>query len=113
MIRRPLPYSLSLASLFCAWPTVAADAEAATEIVTGLGNTGIGMFIIAIAATLLLTLVFRASATQVARVVTEKVGKHRIRKILHSKTADVMDDFILPGAYGGLTHIDFAILTSG
>jgi hypothetical protein len=24
-----------------------------------------------------------------------------------------MDDFILPGAYGGLTHIDFAILTSG
>ena len=113
MIRRPLPYSLSLASLFCAWPTVAADAEAAVEVTTGLGNTGIGMFIIAIAATLLLTLVFRASATHVARVITEKIGKQRIRKILGRKTADVMDDFILPGAYGGLTHIDFALLTSG
>lgn len=113
MIRRPLPYSISLASLFYAWPTVAADAEAAADVVTGLGNTGTGMFIIAIAVTLLLTLVFRASATHVTRVVTKKIGERRILRILRSKTADVMDDFILPGAYGGLTHIDFAILTSG
>lgn len=113
MIRRPLPYSISLTSLFYAWPTVAANAEAAADVVTGLGNTGIGMFIIAIAVTLLLTLVFRASATHVTRVVTKKIGKRRILRILRSKTADVMDDFILPGAYGGLTHIDFAILTSG
>lgn len=113
MIHRPLPYSLSLACLFYAWPTVAADAETAVGVVTGLGNTGIGLFIIAIAATLLLTLVFRASATHVARIVTEKIGKQRILRILRSKTEDTMADFILPGAYGGLTHIDFAILTSG
>lgn len=25
----------------------------------------------------------------------------------------MLEDFILPGAYGGLTHIDYAILTSG
>ena len=43
----------------------------------------------------------------------ERIGKYRIRKILNAKSADVLEDFILPGAYGGLTHIDHAMLTSG
>ncbi len=92
-----------------AWPSVAAD----EDIVTGLTNTGIGMFIIAVAGALLLTLVFRASATHVARIVTARIGRYRILKILTTRSPDVIDDFILPGAYGGLTHIDHAILTSG
>ena len=80
---------------------------------TGLTNTGIGLFIIAIAATLLVTLFFRASATHVARIVTQKLGKARIRHILNARSANVLEDVILPGAYGGLTRIDHAILTSG
>lgn len=109
MIRRILPNSFVLASITAAWPSVAAD----EEVVTGLSNTGIGIFIIAIAVALLITLLFRASASHVARIITRKVGQHRIRKILDARSADVLEDFILPGAYGGLTHIDHAILTSG
>ena len=109
MIRRLLPNITAIASISVAWPSVAAD----QEVVTGLTNTGIGIFIIAIAAALLITLLFRASATHVARMVTERIGKHRMRKILNRRSANVIEDFILPGAYGGLTHLDFAILTSG
>ena len=113
MIRRLLPYSLSCAGTLIVLPSVAADGTADAEVVTGLTNTGIGLFIIAIAGALLLTLMFRASATHVARIVTEKIGKWRIRKILTARSPDLLDDFIFPGAYGGLTHIDHAILTSG
>jgi hypothetical protein len=109
MIGRPLRNSIAAASLSAAWPSVAADQDA----VTGLTNTGAGMLIIAIAAALLITLLFRASAAHVARTVTQRIGKHRMRKILHGRSADVIEDFILPGAYGGLTNIDYAILTSG
>jgi len=94
-------------------PSAAADATANADVVTGLANTGIGLFIIAIAAALLLTLVFRASATHVAKMVAEKIGKRKIHKILNARSPDLLEDFILPGAYGGLTHIDHAILTSG
>ncbi len=113
MIRRLLPYSLSSAGALIVLPSIAADGTADAEVVTGLANTGIGLFIIAIAAALLLTLMFRASATHIARIVAEKVGKRRIHKILSTRSPDLLEDFILPGAYGGLTHIDHAILTSG
>lgn len=96
-------------------PVAAVDsaAEPATEVVTGLVNVGPAMFVIALACAVLLTLVFRASATHVARLVTGEIGRRRIRRILHQKSRDVLEDFILPGAYGGLTKIDHAILTSG
>lgn len=109
MIRRVLPNTIVIASITIAWPSVAAD----EEVVNGLTNTGVGLFIIAIAAALLITLLFRATASHVGRVVTQRIGKYRIRKILSGRSANVIEDFILPGAYGGLTHIDYAILTSG
>ena len=90
-----------------------AAADSSTEAVTGLSNVGPAMFVIAIAGALLLTLFFRASATRVANLVTAKIGKRRIRRGLVQKSRDVLEDFILPGAYGGLTKIDHAILTSG
>ncbi len=93
--------------------TVQAAADSSTEAVTGLSNLGPAMFVIAIAGALLLTLFFRASATRVANLVTAKIGKRRIRRGLMQKSRDVLEDFILPGAYGGLTKIDHAILTSG
>jgi len=109
MLRELLPNAFIIACASLSWPSVAAEPEA----VTGLTHTGIGMFIIAVTGALLLTLLFRASATHIAGIVMSKLGKHRIRKILAARSPDVMEDFILPGAYGGLTHIDHAILTSG
>jgi len=109
MVRRLLPNAAVTASVTLAWPSVAAEGDA----VVGLTNTGVGMFIIAVAGALLIMLLFRASATQVARAVTARLGKRRIRKVLNARSADVLEDFILPGAYGGLTHIDHAVLTSG
>jgi len=102
-------------------PAIAADTEplaivetsADTAVVTGLSNVGPAMIMIAIACALLLTLVFRASASRVASYITAEFGKRRILRILLQKSRDVLDDFILPGAYGGLTKIDHAILTSG
>ncbi len=116
-----IPRMLSVVSVLSGWllamPVIASDAEPAaastTEAVTGLVNAGPAMFVIAIACALLLTLLFRASATRVARLVTAEIGKRRIRRTLNQKSRDVLEDFILPGAYGGLTKIDHAILTSG
>lgn len=109
MFRRLLPNAIVVACVSLAWPSVAAE----QEIAPGLGNTGIGMFIIAVAGALLLTLLFRTSATRIARVITASIGRRRIRRILNNRSADVIEDVIVPGAYGGLTHIDHAILTSG
>lgn len=102
------------AGALAAWPAIADGPEgAADDVVTGLTNIGPGMVIIGIASLMLLFLAFRATATQVAQIVTEKFGERRIRRVLLEKSANVLDDFILPGAYGGLTRIDHAILTSG
>jgi len=81
--------------------------------ITGLNNTGIGMFIIAVAGALLATLLLRTTAAHAARSITTYVGKRRIRRILDARCTEVLEDFILPGAYGGLTRIDHAVLTSG
>ncbi len=92
---------------------VQVTADSSTELVTGLTNVGPAMFVIAIACALLLTLCFRASASRVANLVSAEFGKRRIRRTLSQKNRDVLEDFILPGAYGGLTKINHAVLTSG
>lgn len=109
MIRRLLPNAIAVASVTIAWPSVAAE----EAVVSGLNNTDVGIFILAIAAALLITLVFRASACRVARTLTEKIGTRRISGILRRHSTHVLDDFIVPGAYGGLTRVDHAILTAG
>ena len=123
MISRSLPVLSALSGWLTAATAVAADAkpaeavpvaaDASSEVAIGLLNVGPALFLIAIACALLLTLVFRTSATRVASLVTAEFGKRRIRRILQQKSRDVLEDFILPGAYGGLTKIDYAILTSG
>ena len=106
---------LSLASLLVLFTSGSAIAVAAdsTGVQTGLGNMGPALFIFAIAAALLLTLVFRSTVSHLARAVTGKIGARRIHRVLSARSKDVLDDFLLPGAYGGLTRIDHAILTSG
>lgn len=90
-------------------PTLAADAE----VQTGITSVGPAVFIFTVAGALLLTLVFRSTASHSARFVTAKVGQWRIRTALRKRSPDVLHDFILPGAYGGLVKIDHAILTAG
>lgn len=111
--------SMVLTGLLTGLPAFATESgpvaaiEEAAEPVTGLTNVGPAMFVIAIAFLLLCTLIFRATATRFANRITAEIGKRRIRAILRKRSGDVLEDFILPGAYGGLTKIDHAILTSG
>ena len=102
---RTLLTSTPLAAL----PAVAADGGAQT----GITSVGPAMFLFTIAGALLLTLVFRSLANHAAAIVMAQVGKWRIRAVLKKRSPDVLHDFILPGAYGGLVRIDHAILTAG
>lgn len=90
-------------------PALAAD----SGLQTGITGVGPAKFMFTLAAALLLTLVFRSSANHFARFLTSKIGQWRIRAALKKRSPDVLHDFILPGAYGGLVKIDHAILTSG
>jgi len=90
-------------------PALAADGG----MQTGITSVGPAVFLFTIAGALILTLVFRSVANQVAKFVTGKIGQYRIRSALEKRSPDVLHDFILPGAYGGLAKIDHAILTAG
>ncbi len=92
-----------------ALPAVAAE----TATVTGITSVGPAMFMFTIAGALLLTLVFRKAATQLAHYVVSRIGELRIRRALESRSKDVLHDFMLPGAYGGIIRIDHAIMTAG
>ncbi|MBT8077667.1 MAG: NERD domain-containing protein [Gammaproteobacteria bacterium] len=95
------------------WPSLANVAAESSSDSAGLSNTEWGLLAIGLAAALIATLIVRASAGQLARRITERTGQRRIQKILSTRSKDVLNQFILPGAYGGLTQIDHAILTSG
>lgn len=90
-------------------PSFAADSEAQT----GITDVGTAVFVFTLAGALLLTLLFRSATNQVIRLVTSKVGQWRIRRALRKLGPDILHDFILPGAYGGLAKIDHAVLTAG
>lgn len=92
-----------------ALPALAAEAD----VETGITSVGPAMFIFTIAFALLLTLVFRSTAHYVARFVKRQIGLWRIKRALKKRSRDVLHDFLLPGAYGGLLKIDHAILTAG
>jgi len=90
-------------------PALAADGG----VQTGITSVGPALFLFTIAGALLLTLVFRSVANHIALYVTGAIGQFRIRAALARRSKDVLHDFILPGAYGGLAKIDHAILTAG
>ncbi|MEJ2129043.1 MAG: nuclease-related domain-containing protein [Woeseiaceae bacterium] len=105
MLIRILATSLPLIML----PALAAD----ESVATGITDVGPAAFLFTIAGALILTLVFRSAASHVMRIVTGRIGAFRIRRALEARSPDVLHDFILPGAYGGLVKIDHAILTAG
>ena len=90
-----------------------AETTVAGNSQSGLSDPGPAIFFFSLALALLLTLVFRSTASQAIRTITGKIGARRIRRVLELRSKDVVNDFLLPGAYGGLTRIDHAILTSG
>lgn len=92
-----------------ALPSLAADGS----LQTGITSVGPAKFLFTLAAALLLTLIFRSSANHLARFATARVGQWKIHRALSKRSPDVLHDFILPGAYGGLAKIDHAILTAG
>jgi len=95
-------------------PLIALPALAAEgEFQTGITSVGPAKFLFTLAAALLLTLIFRSTANHLARFATAKIGQLRIRSALKKRSPDVLHDFIVPGAYGGLAKIDHAILTAG
>ena len=101
-------------TLISSLPLIALPALAAqSAVVTGITNIRPAAFVLAVAGALLLTLIFRSAASHVTHVITRKIGEIRIRRALHKRSPNVMHDFILPGAYGGLKKIDHAILTAG
>jgi len=103
-------FRIAISSLpLIAVPALAADAGPAT----GITDVGPAAFLFTVAGALLLTLVFRKAASHVLQIVTTRIGAMRIRRVLSARSADVLHDFILPGAFGGLVKIDHAILTAG
>jgi hypothetical protein len=95
-------------------PLVAMPALAADDgLPTGINSTGPAMFLFTIAGALLLTLVFRSVANHLVSWVTRRIGQFRIRRALEKRSPNVLHDFIIPGAYGGLARIDHAVLTAG
>jgi hypothetical protein len=95
-------------------PLVAVPALAADGgVQTGITSIGPAMFLFTIAGAMLLTLAFRSVANHVAHFINGKIGQFRVRRALARRSPDVLHDFILPGAYGGLAKIDHAILTAG
>lgn len=112
MLRRLQIVLAALLAISTAGSATAIAAESA-DVNAGLGNTGPAVVIISLALALLLTLVFRPTCNQLIRTATRKIGERRIHKVLSMRSQNVIDDFLLPGAYGGLTRIDHAVLTSG
>lgn len=105
---------LVLRTLLSSLPLMALPAVAAVrDGQTGITSVGPAIFVFAIAAALLLTLVFRSSASHLTRLISSQLGQLRIRSALRARSNDVLHDFILPGAYGGLAKIDHAIMTAG
>jgi hypothetical protein len=112
MFRR-LQLSLALFLAMCTSGSAVAVSAESSGVHTGLGDFGAAIFMFAAAAALLLTLVFRSTVNHLIRILSSKIGARRIHKVIAARSKDVLDDFLLPGAYGGLTRIDHAILTSG
>ncbi len=100
--------------LLCSLPLTALPAMAADDRVpTGITSVAPSFFIFTVAAAVLLTLVFRASARHLGRHLGARAGRLRIHRALRRRSQHVSSGFLLPGAYGGLARIDHAVLTSG
>jgi len=105
MLVRTLSSSLPLISL----PAIAAESSSATGI-TGVGPA---MFLFLTAFALFLSLLLRHAAGRLAQLLLLKLRQRRMESLLQRKGRALLKNFIVPGAYGGLARIDYALLTAG
>lgn len=80
---------------------------------TGVAGNASAAVLIAMAAALLLMLVFRSPVEKLHRIIGTSLDKRRVRRQLQRHSKQVLHDFLLPGAYGGLTRIDHALMSRG
>lgn len=105
---------LLLRLLLSSLPLIALPAVAAVDdSSTGITGVGPAVFIFAVAAALLLTLLLRSSSGYAARLLGREFAELRIRRAVAARSKDVLHDIILPGAYGGLVKIDHVVMTAG
>jgi hypothetical protein len=106
---RVLLYVAMIALLLASLTAYAAGVGTPTGI-TSLGPAG---FLFTIAFALMLTLILRSTVSHLTNILVARHGRRRVERVLKKRGKDVLDDFILPGAYGGLIRIDHALLTAG
>ncbi|HET6629215.1 MAG TPA: nuclease-related domain-containing protein [Woeseiaceae bacterium] len=113
MIRRLLSFTIPS----CLAASAAADELAAVapagDVATGVSLSLVSASVIVVACLLLLLLLVRGSAARIRRAIGERRGRRRLRRVLRRRSPDLLENLIIPGAYGGLTKIDCAVLTSG
>ncbi len=100
----------AIAALFTALPLIMTPAMVAQGMNETDGISFAGAFF-AVAAALILTLLLRRAAFRGLNAVADILGEYRLRKILLGSSDYLISDFIIPGAYGGLSKIDHALLT--
>lgn len=88
-------------------------AQSAEEAGVGVSQSGAGWFFIAAAIIVLAALVLRSQPFHFTGQYRQWRAENRIRKTLRNCGRDVIHDFVLPGAYGGRSRIDHALLTKG
>lgn len=105
----------TISSFLAVLPLAALPAAATVgePVPTGITAIGPSVIIFTAAAAVLLTLIFRAAARRVTRRIGERSGRARIHRLLRARSRYVLNDFLLPGAYGGLARIDHAVLVPG
>lgn len=96
-----------------ALPALAAAPAATTGVATGITGIRPAIFLFAIAAALIATLLLRSTVSHFTRTLADRVNRLRARRRLDRVGSNVMHDVLLPGAYGGLARIDHALMTAG
>lgn len=74
-------------------------------------GAGLSGALFAIAVALVLTLLVKRMTARWMQTLTTLVGDYRLRRALRDYSEFLVSDFIVPGAYGGLSRIDHALLT--
>lgn len=99
---------------FCASSVLVADETAsAAGIATGVAMSRLSAAVIVVACALFLVLLLRGSTSRLKHAVSRALARRRLLRILRRRSPDILENLIIPGAYGGLTRIDCAVLTSG
>ena len=100
----------AIAALLTALPLIMTPAMVAQ----GMSNPdgpGLSAALFATAVALVLTLLLRRVVGRSMNTVATVIGDYRLRKALRNHSEYLNSDFIIPGAYGGLSKVDHALLT--